>query len=103
MFNILTRRMLLEYCKAHPSAETALPEWHHEFLNSDFRNFNGLEQAYGNANIVADDRVVFNIMGNRYRLFVRTVIEYLTIQVKCFGTYAEYDRIDVTTVQDKKN
>ncbi len=102
MFNIITRMTLLEYCRAHPSAETALLEWYHELLNSDFRNFNELKQAYGNASIVADDRVVFNIMGNRYRLVVRIVFEYRAIQVKWFGTHAEYDRIDVTTVQNKK-
>jgi mRNA interferase HigB len=51
---------------------------------------------------VADDRVVFNIMGNRYRLVVRIVFEYRAIQVKWFGTHADYDRIDVSTVQHKK-
>jgi mRNA interferase HigB len=90
------------YYMAHPSAETALLEWYHELLNSDFRNYNELKQAYGNASIVSDDRVVFNIMGNRYRLVVRIVFEYRAIQVEGFGTHAEYDRIDVTTVQKSR-
>ena len=51
---------------------------------------------------MADDRVVFKIMGNRYRLVVSIVLEYRAIQVKWFGTHAEYDRIDVSTVQHKK-
>jgi len=58
--------------------------------------------VYGNASIVADDRVVFNIMGNKYRLMVRMVFEFKLVQIKWFGTHAEYDSIDVTTVQYKK-
>lgn len=83
-------------------AETALLEWSHELLNSDFTNFNELKQVYGNASIVADDRVVFNIMGNKYRLVAWIVFEYRAIQVKWFGTHAEYDRIDVASIQHKK-
>lgn len=102
MFNIITTKTLLEYCKKYPVAATALQEWYHELVNSNFKNFNDLKKVYGNASLVADDRVVFNIMGNKYRLVVRIVFSFKAIQVKWFGTHAEYDRIDVTTVQYTK-
>jgi mRNA interferase HigB len=102
VFNIITRRTLLEYCKKYPAASTALLEWYHELVNGDFKNFNELKQVYGNASLVSDDRVVFNIMGNKYRLVVRIVFDFKAIQVKWFGTHAEYDKIDVTTIQNKK-
>lgn len=102
MFNIITRKTLLEYCKKYPAAATALQEWYHELVNGDFKNFNELKKVYGNARLVADDRVVFNIMGNKYRLVVRIVFEFKAIQIKWFGTHAEYDKINVTTVQYKK-
>ncbi|HEY0678593.1 MAG TPA: type II toxin-antitoxin system HigB family toxin [Chitinophagaceae bacterium] len=102
MFNIITRRTLLEYCKKYPAAAIALQEWYHELVRCDVRNFNELKGIYGNASLVSDDRVVFNIMGNKYRLVVRIVFEFKAIQLKWFGTHAEYDRIDVITVQYKK-
>lgn len=83
-------------------AATALQEWYYELIIADFKNFNELKQQYGNASLVADDRVVFNIMGNNYRLVVRILFEYKAIQVKWFGTHAEYDKIDVTIIQNKK-
>ena len=98
MFNIIARRTLLDYCKLYPQAANALKQWYAELQEQSFVNFNELKAAYGNASIVADDRVVFNIMGNKYRLVVRVVFDYKTIQIKWFGTHAEYDRIDVTTV-----
>ena len=70
VFNIITRKTLLEYCKKYPAAATALQQWYHELVRCDFKNFNDLKRMYGNASLVADDRVVFNIMGNKYRLVV---------------------------------
>lgn len=102
LLNIITRRTLLDYCKRYPAASTALQEWYHELVNSEFKNFNELKKVYGNASIVADDRVVFNIMGNSYRLVVRILFDYRAVQIKWFGTHAEYDKIDVVTVQHSK-
>lgn len=103
MFNIITRKTLLAYCKKYPKAEVALLEWYHEFVVSDFKNFNELKKQYGNASIIGDDRVVFNIVGNKYRLVVRMVFEYKAIQVKWFGTHAEYDKVNVGQIMFKKN
>ena len=83
-------------------AKVALQEWYHELSRCDFKNFNDLKRTYNNASLVADDRVVFNIMGNKYRLVVRVVFEFKVIQIKWFGTHKEYDKIDVTTIQYKK-
>lgn len=102
MFNIITRKTLLDYCKQYPLAATALQEWYYELVECNFKNFNELKKVYGNASLVADDRVVFNIMGNKYRLIVRIVFDFKAIQIKWFGTHAEYDKINVTSVQFKK-
>lgn len=102
MFNIITRKTLLDYCKKYPAASTALQEWYHELVKCDFKNFNELKRVYGSASLVADDRVVFNIMGNKYRLVVRIVFDFKVIQIKWFGTHAEYDKINVTTIQHSK-
>jgi mRNA interferase HigB len=102
VFNIITRKTLLEYCKKYPDAATALQEWYYELVNCNFKNFNELKQVYGNASLVADERVVFNIMGNKYRLVVRFIFDFKAIQVKWFGTHDAYAKIDVTIVQNKK-
>ena len=102
MFNIITRRTLLEYCDSYPQARTALLEWYHQCNSNNFKNFNELKKTFSTASIVGDDRVVFNIMGNHYRLITRIVFEYKTVQIKWFGTHNEYDKIDALTIQYKK-
>lgn len=102
MFNIITRKTLKEYSKKYPLAENALFEWYHDFIQYDFESFNELKVIYGKASLVGDDRVVFNIMGNKFRLVVRIVFEYKAVQIKWFGTHSEYDKIDVSVIQFKK-
>ncbi len=102
MFNIITRKTLLDYCKKYPLATSSLQEWYHEMIQCDFKNFNELKLVYGNASLVADERVVFNIMGNKYRLVVRIVFQFKVIQIKWFGSHKEYDKIDATSTNFKK-
>ena len=102
MINIIARKTLLDYSKAYPEAAAALYEWYHEQIKADFEHFNDLKMAYPSASLVGDDRVVFNIMGNAFRLVVRVVFMYKTIQVKWFGPHSEYDKLNVAKVAYKK-
>ncbi|HRH58820.1 MAG TPA: type II toxin-antitoxin system HigB family toxin [Chitinophagales bacterium] len=103
MFNIITRKTLLEYIRKYPKAKNALLKWYYELVDTEFKNFNELKSVYKNASIVDDDRVVFNIHGNEYRLVVCISFGYKAIQIKWFGTHAEYDKIDVSTIKYKKD
>jgi len=102
MFNIINRKTLLEYCSKYKGASVALQEWYYELLRADFKNFQELKKQYPDASLLGDGRVVFNILGNHYRLVVRVVFEFKVIQIKWFGLHAEYDKIDVKTIQFKK-
>jgi len=102
MFNIIARKTLLDYCKRYPMAAAALQEWYYEMIQCEFKNFNEPKAVYGNASPVTDDRVVFNIMGNQYRLVVRIVFTFKAIQIKWFGTHAEYDNIEASVTEFKK-
>ena len=102
MFNIITRKTILEYAKKYPIAASALFEWYHEIVITDFKNFNELKKVYANASLVSDDRVVFNIMGNKLRLVVRFVFDFKVVQIKWFGLHSEYDKINVASIQYKK-
>ena len=102
MFNIINRRTLLAYCSDYPPAGQLLLQWYHEMYQADFKNFNELKLLYPSISLVGDDRVVFNIGGNKYRLVVRIVFEFKVIQIKWFGTHRAYDRLDVKTIQVKR-
>ena len=96
--NIVVKRAVLYYVDKYPQAKNALLTWYNEFLKQEFHSFNELKAVYGNASIVANNRVIFNIKGNDFRLVVSVNFKQLAAYVIWFGTHKQYDRINVETV-----
>jgi mRNA interferase HigB len=68
-----------------------------------FLNFNEIKTIYGNASVIANNRVVFNIKGNDFRLIVSINFVQHACYVIWFGTHKEYDKINAATIAfDKK-
>lgn len=97
--NIIVKRAVLYYVDKYPPAKTPLLTWYKEFLKQEFRTFNELKAVYGNASIVANNRVIFNIKGNDYRLIVSVNFVQLAAYVIWFGTHKEYNKINATTIE----
>jgi mRNA interferase HigB len=95
---ILVKKTILHYAQEYPTAQTQLLIWFSEFSKLEFSNFNALKEVYRNASIVSNNRVVFNIKGNDYRLVVSINFMQQACYVIWFGSHKEYDRIDVATV-----
>ncbi|MBC7757962.1 MAG: type II toxin-antitoxin system HigB family toxin, partial [Phormidesmis sp. FL-bin-119] len=53
---------------------------------------------YPSAGFLQDNRVVFNIKGNKYRLIVRINYDYKMVWIRFIGTHVEYDKIDATKI-----
>ena len=108
---VIARSTLREFAdslrgtKAHAPVKSALDAWFHEATKAEWKSPADVKASYASASIVGNDRVVFNIKGNDFRMV--TAIDYVrqVIFVKWLGTHAEYDRIDVVTVKyaDKAN
>ena len=64
----------------------------------DWQTTHDVKASYGNASIVAGNRVVFNIHGNKYRLVVKINYPHRIVYVRWIGTHADYDTIDVTSI-----
>lgn len=95
---ILAKRPLREFWQRRPDAEQPLLAWYREVLQEDWDGPAKVKAKYRNASIVGDDRVVFNIKGNDYRLVVRINYPYRVVYIRFVGTHAEYDRIDVEAI-----
>lgn len=96
--NIIVKRAILYYVDKYPKARNPLLTWYNEFLRQHFKTFNELKKVYGNASIVGNNRVIFNIKGNEYRLIVSINYKQSAAYVIWFGTHKEYDKLNVDTV-----
>ncbi len=72
--------------------------WFREAQHADWKSPADVKAAFRSASIVGNERVVFNIAGNKYRLVVRVSYPYHIIYIRFVGTHREYDAIDVTKV-----
>lgn len=97
--NIIVKRTILYYIDKYPSAKVALLTWYNEFSKNEFSNFNELKKTYGNASIIANNRVIFNIKGNDFRLIVSVNFKQLAAYIIWFGTHKEYDKIDAEMIK----
>lgn len=95
---ILSRSTLREFWETHPDAEAALKTWYHEAAHANWKSPADIKATHRNASIIANNRVVFNIKGNRYRLIVAIRYDIGIIFIRFVGTHAEYDRVDAETV-----
>ena len=95
---IIAKRALRECWERYPDAKNPLLAWYHEVLKEDWDTPAKIKAKYGNASIVGDNRVVFNIKGNAYRLVAKINYPYRIVYVRFVGTHAEYDEVDVQEV-----
>jgi mRNA interferase HigB len=81
-------------------SQGALQSWHDEAIKAVWKMPQDVKEQYGNASICANNRVVFNISGNKYRLVVEVQYRAGIVWVKFVGTHAQYDKINVENVNE---
>jgi mRNA interferase HigB len=95
---IISRKKLKEFWEEHADAREPLQAWYSDTKHASWKSPSGIKVVYRNASFVGNDRVVFNIKGNDYRLVVVIQYDHGIVFIRFIGTHREYDRIDIATV-----
>ncbi|WP_298248398.1 type II toxin-antitoxin system HigB family toxin [uncultured Christiangramia sp.] len=95
---IIAKRTLRDFWTKHADSEQQLKAWYRETEKTNWENINDLKKDYPSASILQENRIVFNIKGNNYRLIVKFSFEYQICWIRFIGTHAEYDKIDANTI-----
>ncbi|MCO5934104.1 type II toxin-antitoxin system HigB family toxin [Mucilaginibacter sp. RB4R14] len=95
---VIAKKILRNFWGHHADCEQQLKAWFQEASNSEWNSPNDIKKEYPSASITADNRMVFNIKGNNYRLIVKIHYGYKMAWIRFIGTHAEYDKIDATTI-----
>ncbi len=89
---ILGLPLLADFKQAHADARGPLEAWQIEVKREDWQTSQDIKRLYRSADFLADNRVIFNIKGNRYRLLVQLRHRNGIVVVEWVGTHAEYTR-----------
>ena len=84
----------------YKEAKGALQSWYDEAMKACWDTPQAIKEHYRNASICGNNRVVFNIAGNKYRLVVEVQYQAEIVWVKFIGTHAQYDQINVENVNE---
>ena len=95
---IIARGTLRDFWRWHPDAEQPLKAWFAEAREAEWKTPQAIKGRYRHASFMGDNRVVFNIGGNKYRLVVHVSYCFGIVYIKFIGTHVDYDRIDPEAV-----
>lgn len=95
---VIAKSTLVNFWKIHNDCKQALSAWYYEAERSDWNSPKEIKTEYPSASILPDNRVVFNIKGNSYRIITRINYKFGIVWIRFIGTHEEYNKIDALTI-----
>ena len=91
---IITKAKIIHFYETDSKAKEPLLRWYNEVLLSDWQDFHNIKQTFNSFDSVGNERFVFNIAGNKYRIVAMIHFSKRTLYIRFVGTHKEYDKID---------
>lgn len=95
---VITKTILQEFGKSHADAIEPLNDWWAKTRKADWATLQDIKNTFNSVDYVGNDRYVFNIKGNKYRLVAMIFFDIRTIYIRYVGTHTNYDKIDCTKI-----
>ena len=89
---------LKDFWEKHPDSEQALKEWYVKTSRASWRSLADMREDFNSVDYVGNQRYVFNIKGNHYRLVVAVKFTPSLVYIRFVGTHEEYERTDVSSI-----
>ena len=91
---ILNRALLDKFVDKHADTESALQHWIDIVDEAEWKSHLELKMDFPTADYVGNERYVFNIRGNNYRLVAVITFISGSLMIRFIGTHAEYNKIN---------
>jgi mRNA interferase HigB len=95
---VIAKKILRDFWIKHNDCESQLKSWYYEANKANWKTPTAIKKEFPTASFLQDNRVVFNIKGNDYRLIVRINYDYGLIWIRFIGTHTQYDKINAKTI-----
>jgi len=95
---IVTYKRIQEFSEKYPDTLKPLTFWYYSVKGKQWNSFYDLKQDFGSADYVGNNRVVFNIKGNHYRLVAIIAYASKKVYIRFIGTHKQYDKIDCKNI-----
>lgn len=95
---ILSKRTLREFWEKHEDCENQLLGWYKDIKLSKYQSSKELLAAFSNCRAIGQNRYIFNVKGNKYRLIVKVNFDLKTAWIRFIGTHEQYDKINALDI-----
>lgn len=90
---IISKTFIRDYYTKNPQSKSALLGWVEKTEAAQWQNFADIRKTFNSVDSVGNQRYVFNIKGNDYRMVVVIKFTPQNVLIRFIGTHAEYDKI----------
>jgi mRNA interferase HigB len=95
---VIAKKILNRFGEIHADSIDPLNEWWRICKRKNWKSLSDVKKDFGSVDYVGNDRYVFNIKGNKYRLVVMIFFDVRTIFIRFIGTHSEYNKIDCRSI-----
>jgi mRNA interferase HigB len=88
---LIGKKLLFEFSGRHADVAEQVSAWSGECEMSSWNKPSDIKERYATASFISDNRVLFNIKGNKYRIEAKIDYQRKIVLVKRIGTHKEYD------------
>lgn len=87
---IIARPVILDFIRAHSISANSLNKWYNDVKRADWKSFQEVKQTCNSCDYIGNDRYVFDIAGNKFRLIAMIHFTRGTIYIRKILTHDEY-------------
>ena len=95
---IIAQKTIREFWSKHSETEQQLKAWYDEVKKADWSTPNDILKEFPNARVIKNDRAIFNIKGNKYRIVIAVKYDFKIVYIRFIGTHKEYDKINAEEI-----
>lgn len=96
--HVIAKPQLEDFWIFHPDSKDYLENWYHKTCKENWNFPADIKRNYKTASFLPNDRVVFNVCGNKYRLITKIKYSYRLVYIRFIGTHSEYNKINAEVI-----
>ena len=90
---VISFSIIRDFVAKHADADVAMRDWYKRVCKANWNSLADIKQTFNTADYVGNDRYVFDIKGNNYRIVAIVLFINKKVYIRFVGTHEEYDRI----------
>ena len=88
-----------DFIDNHPQSMDSLNNWYRAVVSADWRNYHDIKRLFSNSvDAIGNDRFVFNVGGNNYRIIAMIFFDVRTVYIRFVGWHSEYDKLPDSSI-----